>query len=79
LVVEVHLHTILQRQGPHGMIKRLDVTLTPGSTLSDLIKVLEIHPDLETVLLVVNGRIVGANHILVDKDIVHLIPALSGG
>jgi sulfur carrier protein ThiS len=61
------------------MIKRLDVTLTPGSTLSDLIKVLEIHPDLETVLLVVNGRIVGANHILVDKDIVHLIPALSGG
>ncbi len=77
--VTVHLHTVLQRKTPEGTLRRLDITLSPASTLGDLLRTLEITLQDDHILLVVNGRQVGPDHILKDGDEIHLIPALSGG
>jgi molybdopterin converting factor small subunit len=77
--VTVHLHTILQRQTPEGMLRRLELSLPPASTLGDLLRRLEIVVQGDAILLVVNGKQVEASHTLADGDEIHLIPALSGG
>jgi len=79
LVVTVHLHTTLQRRTPTGALRRLQVTLPAGGTLGDLLARLEVDPQPEAVLLVVNGRQADAGQALAEGDEVHLIPALSGG
>lgn len=77
--VTVHLHTVLQRKTPEGMLRRLEMTLSPASTLGDVVRTLEIPLGDDAVLLVVNGRQVDVTQPLSDGDEVHLIPALSGG
>ena len=79
LTVSVHLHTTLQRRTSEGLLRRLDVTLPPGSTLADLLDRLALPRRDESVLLVINGRQADAGQVLRDADEVHLIPALSGG
>ena len=66
--ITVHLHTILQRQTPEGLKRRLELELPQGTTLAD-----------PSFTLVVNGRIVELAYELKDGDIVNLMPALSGG
>lgn len=75
----VHLHTTLQRETPAGRLRRLEVALTPPSTISDLLTTLEMAPDPEWTLFVVNGRQASPAQPLQDGDEVHLIPALAGG
>ena len=77
--ITVHLHTILQRQTPAGLVGRLEVSLAPGSTLNDLLTHLEIGLTLEQLLLVVNGRMAELVQALHDGDVVNLMPAISGG
>jgi sulfur carrier protein ThiS len=77
--IDVHLHTILQRQTPEGRLDRLQVTLPEESTLADLIGHLEISLDPEDLLLVVNGRTAKLEKALQNGDKVNLIPAISGG
>ncbi len=79
MVVVVHLHTILQRQGPQGLISRLVVELPAGSDLAAVLRLLDIKTDPEELLLVVNTRTANPDQVLNDGDEVHLIPALSGG
>jgi sulfur carrier protein ThiS len=79
LVVTVHLHTTLQRRTPKGALRRLEVVLPAGGTLADLLARLEVEPNPESILLVINGRQADASQGLEDGDEVHLIPALSGG
>ena len=79
MVVTVHLHTTLQRQMPKGAVRRLEVTLPAGSTLADLLVRLEVEPNQDSILLVINGRQADASQALAGGDEVHLIPALSGG
>jgi molybdopterin converting factor small subunit len=79
LVVTIHLHTTLQRPTPTGMLRRLDLRLPPGSTLADLMARLEVRAQLDSILLVVNGRQAETTHALAEGDEVHLMPALSGG
>ncbi len=79
MVVVVHLHTILQRQGPEGPISRLVVEMPPDSDLAALLRLLEIRMDPEELLSVVNTRTAAPEQVLHDGDEVHLIPALSGG
>jgi sulfur carrier protein ThiS len=79
VTVSVHLHTTLQRRTPEGALRRLDVTLPPGSTLADLLDRLALPRRDDSVLLVINGRQADAEQVLRDADEVHLIPALSGG
>ena len=79
MVVRVHLHTTLQRQTAEGVLRQLDMTLPPVSTLADLLGALAIESDQEATLLVINGRTADPEQTLKDGDEVHLIPAISGG
>jgi len=78
-IVEVYLHTILQRHTAKGLQKQLRVTLPAGSRMVDLIRSLHIELDPEHMLLVVNGKVVELEHVLQDGDKINLMPALSGG
>lgn len=79
MIVTVHLHTVLQRQTPKGPVSQLAVSLASESTLNDLLAHLEIDFPIDSMLLVLNGRLVEADHILHDADQVNLMPAISGG
>jgi molybdopterin converting factor small subunit len=79
LVVEIHLHTVLQRPSENKMIRQISLTLPPGATLADVISELDIKYSDDGLLLVINGRLVDKESSLEDGDIIHLIPALSGG
>ena len=77
--IEVHLHTILQQQTSGGAIDKILVNLPTGSTVSDLLSNLNIKLSPKSLLLAVNGRVADEDQVLVNKDIVHLMPAISGG
>lgn len=77
--VTVHLHTILQRQTPEGLVGRLAVSLPENTTLGGLLDSLEIELEPEHLLLVVNGRTARLRRVLRDGDQVNLMPAISGG
>jgi sulfur carrier protein ThiS len=79
MIVTVHLHTVLQRQTPEGVVSKLEVPLAPESTLKDLLAHLEIDFPLDSMLLVLNGHLVEADHELHEADQVNLMPAISGG
>ena len=79
MVVTVHLHTILQRHTPQGVLRNLDVELPEGSTVGDLLRQLDIELGPDALLLVVNGRLVEADQTLQPGDRVNLMPAISGG
>ncbi len=77
--VTVHLHTILQRQTPDGMLRQMEVDLASGGTLAMLLQHLEVELDPEHLLLAVNGRVAGLDQALKEGDQVNLMPAISGG
>ncbi|MBN1149396.1 MAG: MoaD/ThiS family protein [Anaerolineales bacterium] len=77
--IVVHLHTILQRQTPQGLQRRLELETPPATTLADLLARLEIELSPDAMLLVVNGRTAELDYELRDGDTVNLMPALSGG
>jgi molybdopterin converting factor small subunit len=77
--IEVHLHTILQKETPEGVINRVDLDLAVGTMLGDVLNTLEITLDSDSLLLVVNGRMADINSVLTPGDVVHLMPAISGG
>ena len=77
--VTVHLHTILQRQTPEGLVGQLAVSLPEDTTMAGLLNFLEIELAPDHLLLVVNGRTAELQHILQDGDQVNLMPAISGG
>ena len=77
--MQVHLHTTLQRRTPEGLLRRLEVELSPASTLRDVLDQLAIPSDREAILMVINGRTADPEQALNDGDEVHLIPAISGG
>jgi sulfur carrier protein ThiS len=79
LVVEIHLHTVLQRPSENKMIRQITLTLPPGATLAEVLSELDIKYSDDGLLLVINGRLVDKESSLEDGDIIHLIPALSGG
>ena len=79
MVVEVHLHTTLQRMGANGLERRLTLELHPDSTLEDVISRLEIDLDPEHLIFVINFRQAEPDQLLAEGDVIHLIPAISGG
>ena len=79
MIVNIQLHTLLQRPSPNGLIRRMEVELPPGATLQELLTRQGIIVDSENFLLVVNSRNVELDQVLNDGDDVDLIPAISGG
>jgi sulfur carrier protein ThiS len=79
MIIIVHLHTVLQRQTSEGVVSQLEVSIPPKSTINDLLIQLKIDYPLDSLLLVVNGRLVEVDHILQNGDQINLMPAISGG
>lgn len=79
MVIEVHLHTILQRNTETDRGRMVRIELPPGSILAVVLSRLDITMPVDNILLVVNGRLSDLTSQLNDGDIVHIIPALSGG
>lgn len=77
--VSVYLHTILGRQTPQGIQRRLELELPAGSTLQDLMADLNVELAPDQIMLVVNGVMAEENRALADGDQVNLMPAISGG
>jgi IclR family pca regulon transcriptional regulator len=79
LQVEVRLMATLRRHlppGTRGSSCRLEVS--PGSTAGELLSGLGV-PNLESHVVLVNGRDAAPAHVLADGDIVAAFPALAGG
>jgi molybdopterin converting factor small subunit len=79
LVVTVRLHATLRRQTEQGMQDRLELELEPGATVASVMAKLGIREDDESVMLVVNRRMVVTDQPLADGDEIGLMPAISGG
>lgn len=79
MIVTVHLHTILQRQTPDGIVDRLEVALPQGSTLADLLRQVGVEMNPDALLLAVNGRVADLDALLFEGDRINLMPAISGG
>jgi len=79
MVVTVHFHTVLQRQTPDGLQRKLDVILLSGSTLANLLQDLGIDFSMDALLLLVNGRVAEPTDILEQGDEIHLMPVTSSG
>jgi molybdopterin converting factor small subunit len=79
LVVTVRLHATLRRQTEQGMQDRLELKLEPGATVASVLEKLGLTEDDESVMLVVNRRMVSADQPLADGDEIGLMPAISGG
>jgi sulfur carrier protein ThiS len=77
--ITVHLHTILQKRTPQGVVSRLDLKLSERTSMGDLLKLLEIEMEPDALLLAVNGRVADLDQELQDEDVVNLMPAISGG
>lgn len=79
MLVQVRLHTILQRKTPAGLQRNLEVELPEGSNVGDLIRLLNLVIDPAELLIAVNGRLAQEEQGLSAGDVVDLIPAISGG
>lgn len=79
MLVTVHLGTILQKKTPRGNKRMLEVSLDKGSSVADLIRLLELEIDPEQLLLAVNGRVAKLNTKLENGHKVHLMMPISGG
>lgn len=75
MIIVVHLHTILQ-QGGHN---HLEIEMPVGSTIGELMSRLDIELNLEDIIIAVNNRTANIDQILQEQDVVHFIPAISGG
>jgi molybdopterin converting factor small subunit len=75
----VRLHATLRRKTEQGLQDRLDLELEPGATVASALEALGISIDDESVMVVVNRRMLTADQPLADGDEVRLMPAISGG
>ncbi len=79
MVIQVVLHSILQRQAPESFQGRLAVELPDGSQMKDLLIQLAINYPMESLILAINGRVGNEESLLKDGDQVNIMPALGGG
>lgn len=75
MIIVVHLHTILQQGGRN----HLEIEMPVGSTIGELMSRLDIELNLEDIIIAVNNRTANIDQILQEQDVVHFIPAISGG
>lgn len=78
-MIELHLHTILQLKTEAGSVRKVLVELPPGATLAAVLEQFNIQLPIDGLILIVNGRVASVTDLLNNEDIVHIIPALSGG
>lgn len=79
MVINVQLHTTLQRQTPEGWVRSLEVNMPEKGTIADLIDQLGITLSPDALLIALNGRVADMHQELANGDQVNLMPAISGG
>ncbi|MCP4167398.1 MAG: MoaD/ThiS family protein [Chloroflexi bacterium] len=79
MVVIVHLHTAIREHQKLDRGSSVTLTLPSDSRIQDVLDQLEVTFPSHGLLLVVNRRTVGPEQVLAEGDIIHLIPAISGG
>jgi molybdopterin converting factor small subunit len=79
MIVQVRLHTTLQRVSAEGRTGQVSLDLPPGACVRDVLSALHLTADEEALLLVLNRRPVAPDLPLSDGDTLDLIPAISGG
>jgi len=79
LIVQVRLHTALQRVSADGRTCTLELDLAPDACVKDVLDRLNLVADDEGLLLVLNRRMVEPEAPLAEGDTLDLIPAISGG
>ncbi|NMC14764.1 MAG: MoaD/ThiS family protein [Chloroflexi bacterium] len=79
MVINVHLHTILELRDENKRINQLKIELPEGSSINFLLSYLNISINVDSLLFAVNGRVASIEHILKDGDEVNIMPAISGG
>ncbi len=77
--VTVHLHTVLVKKTPEGLLRKMDVDAPEGCTIEQLAQQLQILLPLEALMLAVNGRVASEGQRLEEGDQVNIMPAISGG
>ena len=79
MVVQVHLHTVLQYQAATGRVSSLELQLPEGACVADVLRELDIQMAPEALILVINHRVVDVQAPLADGDRLDVVPAISGG
>jgi sulfur carrier protein ThiS len=77
ITVSVRLYSIL-RQRDGRIVDRLELEVSPGSTVSDVLRLLDVPYELELVLAV-NDQVSSETAVLQDHDRLSIIPAVAGG
>ena len=79
MVIHVSLHTTLQGVSADGRTSQIDLDLPEGIQVKDVLARLEILAAPDSLILVVNQRVVEAGQLLVNGDRLDIVPAISGG
>lgn len=79
IAITVRLHNALRLGATGDWQSRVDLTLPAAGRVRDLLDRFDFDLPDEAILAILDRRAVPPDHVLTDGDIVHLIPAISGG
>jgi len=79
LTITVYLHTILQKRTPDGLARSIELSVSEGSKVADVIARLKINLEPGDLLITVNGQVADESQPLFPGDRIDFIPAISGG
>lgn len=79
MVVQVHLHTVVQYKTPQGRVRWLKLRLPEGATVSDVLQQIKFPLVPDVLVLVINHRVVDETARLFEGDRLDIIPSVSGG
>lgn len=77
--IVVRLHTIAQKWNENERIDKINLEINEGCTILDVINQIEIPLKWEDLLVVIDQKTVGEDYQPQDGDVIHIIPAISGG
>jgi sulfur carrier protein ThiS len=77
--VFVQLHTTLREQLANKEVRWFEQKLPHGSSVNELLETLKLNAPGESLIIVINGKVVSLDDALADGDKIDIIPAISGG
>jgi sulfur carrier protein ThiS len=77
--VFVQLHTTLREQMVNKDLRWMEQELPPGSDVNRMLEKLRLNAPIESLIVVINGKVVSLDDPLGEGDKIDIIPAISGG
>lgn len=78
IVVHVYLHAALQYRTPQGPVNRLNIRLPEDALVKHVLTSLGVQNPVDSLLLMINHRVVDENTPLNNNDRLDIIPAGAG-